>query len=117
MLNTYIRQLNEALRAAAAAESLALFDVERMLDPLTANPKSYLEEDNLHLNPAIGIEVLRVMLTSVAAAFECASECASSTPRASIATGRGGRRRKSSPLTVATAGFARRRSGEERAGR
>ena len=70
-LNTYSRQLNEGVRTAAAAERLTIFDVERMLEPLAGNPGSYLEEDNLHPNPAIALQVLRAMLASVAAAEEC----------------------------------------------
>ena len=61
---------------AAANERLALFDMERMLDALSTNPKSFLEEDNLHLNPAIGVEVLRAMLTSSAASAGCKRNCA-----------------------------------------
>jgi|EP00966_Prymnesium_polylepis_P215421 hypothetical protein len=63
------------MRVAATKGRVALFDLERMLDRLTSNPKSYLEEDNLHLNPAVGIEVLRVMLTAAAAAVKCSSGC------------------------------------------
>lgn len=75
LLNVYIRQLNEALRKAARAQALAIFDVEKMLEHLESTPSSYLEEDNLHLNPEIGVQVLLEMLVSLAASVRCASKC------------------------------------------
>ena len=70
-VNTYIRQLNAGIRAAAAGEGLPVFDMEQMLERYSANPSTYLEEDNLHPSPAMGVEVLRVMLSTISAALEC----------------------------------------------
>ena len=62
-VNTYIHQVNEAIRGCA--ENLVgvdLFDISRMTEPLLGQPMSYFEGDRMHLNAAMSLELVRVLL-------------------------------------------------------